>query len=483
MRERWRSRFAFIMATIGSAVGLGNIWRFPYVCYQNGGGAFLIPYMIALFSVGIPLLIVEFGVGQWFQSAAPRSFSLVNKKWAWVGWWAIIAAFIISIYYAVIMAWCLSYLSHSFSLAWGTDASTFFHDFLGKTSSPFVIGELNLQIVFALLFVWTAIYLILYKGVKSIEWVLTATVPLPTILLLVLVVRGVTLPGAMEGLEFYLAPNFAKLASPSVWLAAYAQVFFSLSLAQGIMIVYASYLRKRSDITNSAIITALADGGIAFLAGFAVFSVLGYLSYTTGVPVSEAAGSSIGLAFITYPTAISQLPVAASLFGVIFFLMLLTFGIDSAFSMIESVSEGMMGKPGLSKQKITFVLCALGFVVSVPLATGAGSYWVDIADHFISNFCLVFVGLMECIVFGYVIGAEHIRRWVNEVSDVWLGKWWDVLIKIVAPIILIFIAAASFIELLIDGYEELPVGALIAGGGLVVLSLLIAIWAAKRRTT
>ena len=151
MRERWRSSFAFIMAAIGSAVGLGNIWRFPYVCYQNGGGAFLIPYMIALFTVGIPLLIVEFGIGQWFDSAAPRAFSLVNKKWAWAGWWAIIAAFVISIYYAVIMAWCLSYLFHSFNLTWGTDASAFLHTFLGKTSSPFALGGINLQIVFGII--------------------------------------------------------------------------------------------------------------------------------------------------------------------------------------------------------------------------------------------------------------------------------------------------------------------------------------------
>jgi len=482
MRKRWRSRYAFVMAAIGSAVGLGNIWRFPYVCYQNGGGAFLIPYLIALFTIGIPLLIVEFGVGQWFSSAAPRAFSLVNKKWAWAGWWAIIAALIISIYYSVIMAWCLSYLSHSLNLAWGSDASTFFQRFLGKTSSPFVMGELNLQIVFALLFIWTSIYLILYKGVKSIEWVIAATVPLPTILLLVLTIRGITLPGAIDGLEFYLAPNFAKLASPSVWLAAYAQIFFSLSLAQGIMIVYASYLRKHSDITNNAIITALADGGIAFLSGIAVFSVLGYLANITGVPVEEAAGSGIGLAFITYPTAISHLPVAASLFGAIFFLVLLAFGINSAFSMIESVSEGVVEQWGLSKHKITFIICALGFTVSVPLATGAGSYWVDIADHFVSNFALVFVGLMECIVFGYILGTEHIRHWVNEVSDVWLGQWWDTLIKFVAPVILVFIAVASFIELLIEGYEGLPTGALIIGGGLVMLSLFVAMWCANRRT-
>ena len=465
---------AFIMAAIGSAVGLGNIWRFPYVCYQNGGGAFLIPYFVALFTVGIPLLMVEFAIGKWFTSAAPRSFGRISQKWAWAGWWAVTAAFVIAVYYSVIMAWCVSYIVHSAGLTWGSNAAAFFDQFLGKTASPFTAGGINLQIVFALLFIWTSIYLILYKGVRSIGKVVAITVPLPTALLIILAIRGVTLPGAMDGLSFYLTPDFAGLASPSVWLAAYAQIFFSLSLAQGIMIVYASYLRKNSDVTNNAFITALADGGTAFLAGFAVFSVLGYLSYSTGIPISEAAGSGIGLAFITYPTAISHLPVAASFFGAIFFLALLTFGIDSAFSMIESVTGGLEEKWRISKPVITFIVCLLGFGLSVPLATGAGSYWVDIADHFISNFGLVFIGLFECIVFGYIMGAKHIRHAINEISDIRVGPWWDILIKYVAPLILITIALASFVELMASGYESLPGSALIAGFIIVIASIVVA---------
>lgn len=213
------------MAAIGSAVGLGNIWRFPYVCYQNGGGAFLIPYFVALFTVGIPLLVLEFSIGQWFGTAAPGSFRKVNKKWEWAGWWGILSTFIISIYYSVIMAWCLSYLFHSAGLVWGNNAAAFFNRFLGKTSSPFILGGIQPQILFALLFIWTSIYLILYKGIKSIGKVVAVTVPLPTILLLIIAIRGITLPGALDGINFYLTPHFSKLASPSVWLAAYAQIF------------------------------------------------------------------------------------------------------------------------------------------------------------------------------------------------------------------------------------------------------------------
>jgi NSS family neurotransmitter:Na+ symporter len=469
------------MAAIGSAVGLGNIWRFPYVCYQNGGGAFLIPYFVALFTVGIPLLVLEFGVGKWFGMAAPGSFSKVNKKWEWAGWWGVISTFAISVYYSVIMAWCLSYLFHSIGLVWNGDASSFFDRFLGKTSSPFIIGSIQPQIIFALLFIWTSIYLILYKGIKSIGKVVAITVPLPTILLLIITIRGITLPGALDGIDFYLTPHFSKLASPSVWLAAYAQIFFSLGLAQGIMIVYASHLRKRDDITNNAFITALADGGTAFLAGFAVFSVLGYLSYSTGASIPSIAGSGMGLAFITYPTAISLLPVAASLFGAIFFIALLTFGIDSAFSMVEAVTGGIEEKWGIAKEKSTFLICLIGFIAGIPFTTGAGIYWINVADHFVSNFGLVFVGLIECMVFGHIMGAEYIRQNVNETSDIKLGKWWDYLIKFVAPATLVFIAVASLIELLNKGYEGLPSGALAAGGFLVLATLITSVILMKVR--
>lgn len=478
--ENWQSRFAFLMAAIGSAVGLGNIWRFPYVAYKNGGGAFLIPYFVALFTVGIPLLIAEFAVGSIFRKSAPSSLKMISKKAEWVGWWGVFCAFFISIYYSTIMAWCLCYLFHSFSLIWQPDAANFFYNkFLGVTSSPSVLGGINIQIVFALLFIWVSIYLILYKGVKSIGKVVAITVPLPTILLLILALRGLTLPAATTGLEFYLSPDFSKLASPSVWLAAYAQIFFSLSLAQGIMIVYASFLKKGSDISNNAFITALADGGTAFLAGFAVFSVLGYLAYQTGVPMEEIARGGIGLAFITYPTAIAKMPFAASFFGIIFFTALLTFGIDSAFSMVESITNAFKDKFAISREKATFVVCMIGFLVALILATGGGIFWIDIMDHFISNFALVFIGLLECLIFGYILGGEKLREYVNEVSEIKIGKWFSIMLKLFAPLVLISIALATMAELISKGYGGYPTWTLVVGMFIVIFAIVISIVVAR----
>jgi len=468
------------MAAIGSAVGLGNIWRFPYVAYKNGGGAFLIPYFVALFTVGIPLLIAEFAVGSIFRKSAPSSLKMISKKAEWVGWWGVFCAFFISIYYSTIMAWCLCYLFHSFSLIWQPDAANFFYNkFLGVTSSPSVLGGINIQIVFALLFIWVSIYLILYKGVKSIGKVVAITVPLPTILLLILALRGLTLPAATTGLEFYLSPDFSKLASPSVWLAAYAQIFFSLSLAQGIMIVYASFLKKGSDISNNAFITALADGGTAFLAGFAVFSVLGYLAYQTGVPMEEIARGGIGLAFITYPTAIAKMPFAASFFGIIFFTALLTFGIDSAFSMVESITNAFKDKFAISREKATFVVCMIGFLIALILATGGGIFWIDIMDHFISNFALVFIGLLECLIFGYILGGEKLRKYVNEVSEIKIGKWFSIMLKLFAPLVLISIALATMAELISKGYGGYPAWTLVVGMFIVIFAIIISVVVAR----
>jgi len=463
------------MAAVGSAVGLGNIWRFPYICYQNGGGAFLIPYFVALFTVGIPLLIAEYSIGSLFRKSSPLAFREINKKVEWVGWWGVFAAFFIAIYYCTIMAWCLCYLFHSFDLIWEPNASHFFyHQFLGMTSSPSFLGGIKGQIALALLVIWTIIYLILYKGVRSIGKVVAITVPLPTIFLVILTVRGLTLPGAWDGLEFYLAPNFSKLALPSVWLAAYAQIFFSLSLAQGIMIVYASYLKKNSDIINNSFITALADGGTAFLAGFAVFSVLGYLMYQTGLPMADIAQGGIGLAFITYPTAIAQMPLVAPFFGIIFFMALLTFGIDSAFSMVEAITTGLNDKFSISREKATLLICLIGFLIGLLLTSGAGIYWVEIMDHFIANFVLVFIGLFECLIFAYIFGGEKIRRYANNVSEIHIGLWWLVMLKIVAPLILISLAVASIGELLTEGYDGFPTWSLAVGVLIVALSILLA---------
>ena len=462
------------MAAIGSAVGLGNVWRFPYVCYNNGGGAFLIPFFVAIFSAGIPLLILEFSVGHFSRGTPPKAFENVGKKWEWAGWLTVLMPFIVAIYYVVVMAWCFSYMVYSIDLRWGNQAGAFFSDFLGDTGSPLILGDISIPIILGLIAMWISIFLILYKGVKRIGKVVALTVPLPTILLIILTIRGLTLPGAMDGISYYLTPDFSKLGDVNVWLAAYAQVFFSFSLAQGIMITYASFLKKKSDLTNNAFIVALADAGTAFLAGFAVFSVVGYLSFSQGIGIDSLTMAGPGLTFITYPTAVSLLPFAASLFGVFFFIALLTFGIDSAFSMIEPISASINSKWNISKAKATGIMCILGFIFSLIFTTGGGIYLLEILDHFVTNFGLVTIGLLECLIFGWLFRIYKLREHANETSDILIGRWWDILIKYVIPIILCLLLFFTILQNIFNNpYPDYPTWLIILIGIAPLLTITV----------
>ncbi len=472
-KEHWDSRFAFVMAAIGSAVGLGNVWRFPYVCYESGGGAFLIPYFVALFTAGIPLMILEFSVGHWARSSPPEAFKKIGKKWEWMGWWAVLVPFVIALYYVAVMAWCFSYMIYSLDLRWGANAELFFKNFLGDTGSPAILGGISVPVFLGLIVVWLCVFLILYKGVHRIGKIVLITVPLPTILLILLTIRGLTLPGAIEGISYYLTPNFSRLLDVNVWLAAYAQVFFSLGVAQGIMITYASFLKKKSDITNNAVIISLADAGTSFLAGFTVFSVVGYLAASQGVGITELGIGGPTLTFITYPTAISLLPFAAAFFGIIFYIALLTFGIDSAFSMVEPIVSGIHGKWKISKARATGIMCIVGFLISLIFATGSGLYWLDITDHFIANFGLVMIGLVECLILGWMYKLSKLRDHANKTSELHLGRWWDYLIKFAIPFVLFILLAAAVINNIINPYLGYPWWIIVLGGVAPCLSIFL----------
>ena len=480
-RERWDSRLAFVMASIGSAVGLGNLWRFPYICYKNGGGAFLIPYFVALFTAGIPLMILELSLGHRFQGSAPHSFSSIKRKYEWIGWWALLIGFIITTYYNVVIAWSVDYLFYSFPLSWGNDAKGFFFNkFLKISSSPLHLGGINFSVLLALIAVWVSIYFIIYKGVKRVGKVVMLTVPLPIILLGILVIRGMTLPGAIEGVKYYLTPDFSKLANPKVWLAAYSQIFFSLSLGFGILIAYSSYLSKKHDINNSAFIISLANCGTSFLAGFAVFPILGYLSHIKNIPIQEVVKAGPGLAFVVYPTAIKLLPVAG-LFSFFFFLLLLSLGIDSAFSLVEAGVTGIIDRWEINREKATLLISIPGFFLGILFTTKGGLYWLDIIDDIMTNFGLTSIGILECIVVGYILGSGKLREYANSVSEFSIGRWWDFSIKVVTPVILLVSIILVLQKRILSPYGGYPRMSLLLGWFLFFILIGISIKISKKR--
>jgi len=469
-REQWHSRAAFIMAAIGSAVGLGNVWRFPYVAYDSGGGAFLIPYFVALFTAGIPILILEMGLGQRLQCGAPLAFGSIRKPLEWFGWWVAGLSAAIVIYYSTILAWSWVYLWHALTQAWGAQPTQFFEQtVLQRSAGPSDIGWPVGPLVVGMILTWLTIYLILRKGVRSVSKVVMITVPLPMILLAVMLVRGITLPGAMDGIRYYLTPDFSRLLEPKIWLRAYGQIFFSLSLASGVMIGYGSFLGKKAEINNSAMITGLANCGTSFFSGFVVFSMLGYLAQVKGVPVAEVTTSGTGLAFVAFPTAISQLPALNAVFGIVFFVTLLTLGIDSAFALQEAFTTGFHDKWHVQPEKLarTFVLCALP--VSLLFVTRGGYYWFDIVDKWICDFGLVISGLVACLVVGFLYPVREFREYLNGQSEIRIGGWWIWMLRFVTPVVLLVTLIVNLKAEITEGYENYPRWATLIGGWGVVL--------------
>lgn len=482
-RERWHSRTAFIMAAVGSAVGLGNVWRFPYVAYQSGGGAFLIPYFTALFTAGIPMLILEMGLGQRMQRGAPGALAAIHPKLQMFGWWVAGLSAGIVIYYVTILSWAWVYLWHSLKLSWGSDPETFFiQNVLQRSGTP---GELGIPIwylVIGMALTWLAIYLILRNGVRNVSKVVLVTVPLPLILLAVILARGLTLPGAMDGIRYYLTPDFGQLTNPTIWLRAYGQIFFSLSLASGVMIGYGSYLGRKAEITNSALITGLANCGTSFFAGFAVFSMLGYLAKIQGLSVPEVTASGTGLAFVAFPTAISQLPALNVLFGCIFFLTLLLLGIDSAFALQEAFTTGFHDKWKISSEKLARVFVFVAFPISLVFTTKGGFYWFDIVDKWICDFGLVAGGLGQCIIVGYICNVQEFRTYLNSISEVPLGNWWVWALRYVTPVMLMVILIVNLVSEFKAAYGGYPRWATnLAGWGTLAIIVLLSAFLTRKK--
>jgi len=454
-RESWGTRGGFILAAIGSAVGLGNLWGFPYKLYSYGGGAFLVPYIIALFLVGIPLMVLEFSLGHYTQRAAPDAFKQAHRHFEVVGWWGILMGFVVITYYTVLLAYCFSFLWYSIvgifnggNLPWAgvglegvKNANDFFNvTYLEKIKPP-ALGSIRWNIAAPLLITWAAMYFCIFRGVRLVGKIVWLTVPLPWLMLLILAVRGLTLEGSMQGLAYYLDPVWSELAKPITWRYAFGQVFFSLSLAWGVMITYASFLHRKSDINNNAAVVSLADFATSFVAGLAVFATLGGMAFVTqqaGEPVAveNVVDKGPALAFIAFPYALAQLPYSA-LFSFIFFFALITLGIDSAFSITESVLASIVDKTGWRRDIVLPAMSLIGFAFGLFYVTQGGINWLETMDSFANGtWGIAFLGLLECLVLGWLWRIGLLRRHANSRSDWKLGIWWDYLIRIIIPLLL-----------------------------------------------
>lgn len=447
IRERWTSRPAFIFAAIGSAIGLGNLWRFPALTYEYGGGAFLIAWIIGLIVLGVPWMMMEFGLGRYFQRSSPGAFEGIGKNWEWLGWWPVFVAFLITTYYVVILAWSIQYMVGAATMAWGVGEAGaanaggfFFGAVLGLSDGPAQLGGLQPMLVLFLVITWVVLFLIMFKGARVIGRVAMWVVSIPWLLLVVLVVRGLTLPGAMDGLNYYLAPDFAALANPDLWFGAFSQIAFTLSLGMAGMVAYGSFITKKADVNNNALLTSFSNCATSFFAGFAVFSVVGFIMQSLSVPVEDVSASGLGLAFVTFPVAISMLPGGNAFIGVLFFFCLFCLGLSSAFFLAYGgVITPIRDKFNMKRVPATLLVCIIGFLIGLLYVTKGGLYWLDIVDRAVCFYGLLITGALACIVVGWKFGAAKLRAHTNETSDFKVGPWWDWLLKLVVPAGLLFV--------------------------------------------
>lgn len=465
------------MAAIGSAIGLGNIWRYPYVVYDNGGGAFLLPYFIAIATAGIPILILEYGLGNRFRGSAPVAYRNLSQRWEWLGWWQAAVTFIIGTYYMVIIGWVLAYLYFSLGTQWGSDTEGFFlGNFVGLSDSFWSTGGIQLKVLIPFVIAWIIVFWLLIRGVgRGIQLSAMVLIPLMALMMLIIVIRGVTLPGAGEGLSVLLTPDFGALLDPQVWIAAYGQVFFSIGVAFSIMIAYASYLPPRSELPNSAFIVALSNSGFEFFAALGVFSVLGFLAVQQNAQVNEVVNQGVILAFVTFPQIINQLPALNSLFAFLFFGALLFAGLTSAVSIFEVGIVALRDKFGFSRNRAVAVVCGLAFLIGLVYVTKGGLYYLDTIDHFINNYGLVLSGLIEVILVAWVVRRlRDIQQFVNGDAYIRVGSWWIWALSIITPVILIGITAFNIYNEFANPYEGYPAsGLILLGGGAVAAAIVL----------
>lgn len=487
-RGQWGSKWEFILSCVGLSVGLGNVWRFPYLAYENGGAAFVIAYLILQFLIGKPMYFMELVMGQ-FSGKGPTSVWNMNPSAKGIGISMMLISLVVAIYYNVIMAYTLFYFFSSMqaTLPWTEckpewyslgcvqqttknipycsynmtenellytnqsqpcrcfenstfHQSSYFSQFdfnctntTWKGDKPVAVAQLFFEkdviektetlaadkmgpplwrLALCLLLSWIIVVCCLIKGVKSSGKVVYFTATFPYVILLILLVRGATLDGAIDGVIYFIVPEWSKLLDLKVWVAAAGQMFFSLSVSFGGIIMFGSYNKFKNNVYGDAMLIAVMDVVTSLIAGFVIFTTFGGMAKNIGVEVQDVAKSGYGLAFVAYPEALSQLPVS-QLWAVLFFFMLFTLGLDSEFALLETFLTCIQDEFPSTRKYKSYMCVGMGiicFFLALPCVTPAGDYVVTIMDHFGADFSVLFVAACECVAVMWVYGAPRFMR-------------------------------------------------------------------------
>ncbi|XP_038153530.1 sodium- and chloride-dependent GABA transporter ine isoform X1 [Cyprinodon tularosa] len=472
-RPTWSRQIEFTLAGIGCAVGLGNVWRFPYLCYRSGGGAFLVPYLFMLAVLGIPLLYMELTVGQYTRRGPVHALATVCPLLKGVGMASVAISFIMCTYYNVVITWALYYLFSSFQapLPWQscnntwntpncTDQATnssysstasqefFNYRMLDQTSGVEEAGTLRWELFLILILAWILIYLCIFKGVKSTGKVVYFTALFPYVILIALLINNVQLPGASDGIAFFIVPEWEKLRSVEVWVNAAAQIFNSIGIGFGSLLAMSSYNSFNNNVLKDTLFISITNSLTSILAGFVIFSAFGYMSYLQGIPVSQLAVDGPGLVYVVYPQAFANMPVS-QLWAVLFFFMLLCLGLDSEFAMVEVMVTSFMDEfyhqvLRIFKRKEFFVLvlCGVALLLGIPCVMQVGIYVFQLMDHYTAIVSIMFLAFFEIIAICWSYGVKRLSSNLEEMTggrpNIFFRLCWLIVDPVLITVILIF---------------------------------------------
>lgn len=462
--QRWGNSIEFVLALVSYAVGLGNVWRFPYLAYANGGGAFLIPYFIFLFFLGMPMFVMELGVGQLFQFGPLRVWATISPRLAGIGITSILVAAVVSVYYNVIVGWALFYLFQSFtsSLPYNGDTERYwFEEAIGVSDTVNNMESMNWPMFGSLLFAWVIVFLIIFRGAASSGKSSYFTALFPYIVLFILLVRAATLENAAEGVKHFFTPDFSQLADFGVWISAATQMFYSLGIGWGALVAFSSFNNRKHDFVRDAYVITAVNAFTSLLAGITVFSAIGFIAHKKGQEISEVAASGSGLAFVALPELLVEFPVE-QLFAFLFFLMLATLGIGSEAAMVMTVRNGVLQSKSMefitkrfSPAQVTLMICVAMFIPGIFFVTDVGFYLVNIFDTFAAAVSLVVVVLLELFAVLGIYGRKKFMTQCHEMTGKAIPKWVSISWISVCPVLFSIIILGILVEYPKGSFENI----------------------------